>query len=150
MIAFAALGPTFLYASPWGPGRYIEAEVRWLLLYPAWLLLSTVWLVPGILLATRLRRPVFWITIPIVAELVEVSRSGIAHWPPSRWWPLIVTGGTGTPEPSGYLFGYGVEAWDGYMHSLRPGCLEALVAALSLIAINMVRPNIAFERTRHE
>jgi hypothetical protein len=148
MIALAAVGPTFLYASPWGPARNIEAAARWLLLYPAWLLLSIVWLVPGILLATRARSPFFWLIIPIVAELVEVTRSGITHWPPSYWWPNIVIGGT--PQPSGYLFGYGVEAWEGYMFSLRPGCIEALAAALLLVAVNKVHPNIAFERTRRE
>jgi hypothetical protein len=110
MIALAALGPTLLYASPRGPARNAEAAARWLLLYPAWFLLSIAWLVPGICLATRLRLRV-WITIPIVAVLIEVVRSGITHWPPSRWWPTNITGGI--PEPTRNLFGYGVEAWDG-------------------------------------
>jgi hypothetical protein len=146
-IAVAALGPTLLNASPWGPARTIEAAARLLLLYPAFLILAIVWLVPGIAAAMRFHLPL-WLAGPVSAIAVEIARAGIIHWPPSRWWPTIITGGV--PLPTGYLFGYPIEAWDGYLYSLRAGCLEAFVAALTLLAVEAVRPNIAFERTRRE
>jgi hypothetical protein len=132
---------------PFGPARNLEAAVRLFVLYPAWLLLAVVWLVPGIILSVRLQLRLWW-TIPLVAVLVEGAWSGISHWPPNRWWPTIITGQI--PMPSGFLFSYPVEAWDGYLYSLRAGCIDAFVAALSLLIVHRLRPNSALKAMHHE
>jgi hypothetical protein len=142
---FAALVPTILYASPFGPARNLESAVRWLLYgYPAWLLLTLIWIIPGIALAKRFDLPSVWL-LPSVAAATQLTISGITHWPPTRWWPLIITGRP--PVPSGYIFGVPLEAWENYFYSLWPKTFMSLAAAVSfLIALLLVRPNQRLER----
>jgi|SRR5450432_549708 len=142
----AALGPTLWWASPFGPAKDIVGVIRWLAGYPLWLIASTVWLAPGIVLGKRFGLTPVWL-LPCSAGLIEALISGISHWPPTRWWPVILTGGI--PKPSGFVFGIPIEAWYGYVYSLWSITFTAMVAGLSfLVAVRFVRSNHRTERAR--
>jgi|KBSMisStaDraftv2_1062788.scaffolds.fasta_scaffold281259_2 hypothetical protein len=143
---WAALGPTVWWASPFGPGRTIADHLQSIAAYPIWLIASIVWLAPGIVLARRLAVTPVWV-LPSLAGLTEVLIGAIRHWPPTQWWPVIFTGGI--PKPSGYVLGFPVEAWYGYIYSIWSITFTAMIAALSfLVALRYVRPNNRMERAR--
>ena len=147
LLPIAALGPTILWASPFGPARGMDARIVLLAYgYPAWLLLTLIWLVPGIVVAKRLNWSI-WYVVPCSALLIQLAKSAVQHWPPSRWWPTFIAG---QPEvPSGYFLGFAHQAWYGYLYSLWAGLLIAFVAALTLLlAQTALRPNNSLERTR--
>jgi hypothetical protein len=105
--------------------------------YPAWFVFSIISLVPGIALVNRFAlRP--WWALPWSAVLVQLLLGAITHWPPSRWWPMVIIGGL--PVPSGYVFGIALEAWHGYFYSLWPHAFIALIAALSLLVVQHFLP----------
>src|SRR3982751_4369410 len=90
LLPVAALAPALLWASPFGPARDSASRLQLLVYgYPAWLVLTAVWLVPGLLLAKSLKWKM-WYVVPLVAVLIQLSISAVAHWPPSRWWPVII------------------------------------------------------------
>ena len=61
MMSLAALGPTLLWASPFGPARNAAVAVQLFFYgYPAWLLLTFLWLTPGLLLAKRVGFHLWW------------------------------------------------------------------------------------------
>ena len=133
LTAIAAIGPTALWASPFGPARNFASAVNLLIYgYPGWLLFTFISLVPGIFLAKRFRlNP--WLVVPPVAALVQLIIGAIAHWPPTRWWPIHVVGQM--PVPSAYLWAIPVEAWSGYFYNLWPKTFMAIVAAMSLLGV---------------
>jgi hypothetical protein len=140
LLPLAALAPSLLWASPFGPARDMSSRLQLFLVgYPAWLILTVVWMVPGLLIARALKWRV-WYTLPCVAVLIQLAISALQHWPPSRWWPVIEVG---QPEiPSGYFLGFTVEAWHGYLYSLWPKTFMALITALSLVTLQLlVRPD---------
>src|SRR5882724_6731362 len=133
LTAIAAIGPTALWASPFGPARDFASAVNLLIYgYPAWLLFAFISLAPGIFLAKRLRlNP--WLVLPSVAALVQLIIGAIAHWPPTQWWPIHVAGQM--PVPSAYFLAIPVAAWRGYFYSLWPKIFMAIVAAMSLLGV---------------
>jgi hypothetical protein len=133
LLPLAALAPSLLWASPFGPARDIQTRLQLFLVgYPAWLILTLVWLVPGLLIAKAFRSKI-WYTLPCVAIVVQLAISAPRHWPPSRWWPVIEAG---QPEvPSGYFMGFAVEAWHGYLYSLWARTFIALVTAVALLLV---------------
>jgi hypothetical protein len=132
----AAIGPTVLWASPFGPARDFASAVHLLIYsYPAWLFFTFISLAPGIYLTKRFRANP-WLVIPFVAALVQVIIDAIAHWPPTRWWPVHVAGQM--PVPSAYFWAIPVEAWSGYFYSLWPNAFMAIVAATSLLGVLLV------------
>lgn len=136
MLASAAIAPALLWASPFGPARDLQSAVYLLLhLYPAWLILTIIWLIPGIVIARRFALSLWW-TLPMTAVMIQFLFGAIFHWPPSRWWPGVILGRT--PVPTGYAFGYAVEAWRGYFFSLWAQCFVASVSVLSFLAIEML------------
>jgi len=145
LIPLAAVGPSLLWASPFGPARDLASAARWLVYgYPAWFLLSVIWLLPGIALSKRFALKPLWV-LPLTAVLVQLVIGGVAHWPPTRWWPLFIAGQM--PVPSAYVLRVPVEAWYGYLFSLWPKTFMALATAVSfLIALQFVRPNNRWSR----
>ena len=146
LLPLASLGPALLEASPWGPARDVAAALRlFLVTLPGSLILVVVLVGPGIYLASRFRRDPWWV-LPWTAIGLSLLVGAVSHWPPSRWWPLIFTGGI--PTPTGYLLSYPLEAWHGYLYSLHPTVVRAFAAALSfLLAQSLVRPNKSLDRT---
>jgi hypothetical protein len=130
LTAIGAVGPTILYASPFGPARDLAHASLLLLGYPVWFLFSCVSLAPGIVLVKRFELNPWWV-LPFTAVLFQLLIGAVAHWPPTRWWPLGVVGQT--PVPSAYVFSIPIEAWYGYVYSLWPAAFTALIAALSLL-----------------
>jgi hypothetical protein len=126
----AAIGPTVLWASPFGPARDLQHAALLLLAYPGWLLFSLVSLAPGVVLVKRLQLNPWWV-IPFTGVLIQVLIGAVTHWPPTQWWPVAIRGQM--PVPSAYLLGIPVEAWHGYLYSLWPNAFIALVAAVSLL-----------------
>src|SRR5262249_6568836 len=124
----------------------LASAIRLLALYPSWLLFSLMSLAPGIVLVKRFALNPWWV-LPWTAVLVQLLLRAVTHWPPTRWWPMIITGGP--PTPSAYVLGIPIEAWRGYFYSLWPSSFIALVAALSLlVAQHFVRNDDALERAR--
>lgn len=145
LLPLAALVPSLLWASPFGPARDMSSRLQLFLYgYPAWLIFTVVWLVPGLLISNALKWKL-WYTLPCVAVLIQLSISALQHWPPDRWWPVIEAG---QPEiPSGYFMGFTIEAWHAFLYSLWPKAFMALVTALALlIALLLVRPDNSLER----
>ena len=145
LLPLAALVPSLLWASPFGPARDMSSRLQLFLYgYPAWLIFTVVWLVPGLLIANALKWKL-WYTLPCIAVLIQLSISALQHWPPDRWWPVIEAG---QPEiPSGYFMGFTIEAWHAFLYSLWPKAFMALVTALALlIALLLVRPDNSLER----
>ena len=131
LIAIAAVGPTLLYASPFGPARDLPHAGLLLLAYPAWFLWSIVWLVPGIVLVGRFAVGEWWV-FPSAAVVVDVSISAVRHWPPTNWGPAAVIFISPTPPP--------INHWHFYLYSLWPGAFYALTSALALLAAHRIFP----------
>lgn len=113
---------------------------------PAAIIFVAVYVGPGIYLVIRFKLDPWWV-LPGTAVLLKLLVTAIAHWPPARWWPLIIAGQL--PEPSAYFLSVPVEAWHNYLYSLSPGVVRAFVAALSfLLAQLLVRPDKSLERSR--
>jgi hypothetical protein len=139
LLPVAALGPALLWASPFGYAQ--DWAARWHVLvdgYPRFLIPAILWLLPGIVLS-RWRKWEAWYVVPSVAVTLALALSVVRYWPPSQWWPLIVTG---QPEtPSGFFMGYAYQAWGGYFSWLWTKSLEALVAAMMFVAASrLLRP----------
>jgi hypothetical protein len=123
LIAIAAVGPTVLSASPFGPARNVEHAALLLLAYPYWFLFSLVCLVPGVTLVRRLGLNEWWV-LPC-AVLTEITIGAVRHWPPTSWGPAVIEFIGPIPPP--------VNHWYFYLYSLWPGAFMALVSAVILL-----------------
>lgn len=122
LIAIAAVGPTILWASPFGPARDLEHAAMLLLAYPYWFLFSLVCLVPGVTLVRRFALSDLWV-LPCTAVLVEITIGAVRHWPPTSWGPAEIEFIGPTPPP--------INHWYFYLYSLWPDAFMALVSALT-------------------
>jgi hypothetical protein len=134
LIAIAGVGPTVLWASPFGPARNLAHAALLLLAYPYWFLFSLVCLVPGITLVRRFALNGWW-ALPCTAVLIEIAIGAVRHWPPTSWGPAEISYIGPTPPPINY--------WYFYLYSLWPDAFMALVSALILLlARHFFRPKI--------
>jgi hypothetical protein len=124
LIAIAAVGPTVLSASPFGPARNIAHAALLLLAYPYWFLFSLICLVPGIALVRRFALNGWWV-FPCTAVSIEIPIGAVRHWPPRSWAPAEIIFLGPTP-PS-------INHWYFYFYSLWPDAFMALVSALMLL-----------------
>jgi hypothetical protein len=137
LIAIAAVGPTVLWASPFGPARDLAHAGMLLLAYPYWFLFSLVCLVPGIVLVRRFALNGWW-ALPCTAVLIEIAIGAVRHWPPTSWGPAEISFIGPTPAPINY--------WYFYLYSLWPDAFMALVSALMLLfARHFLRPRFVKE-----
>jgi hypothetical protein len=124
LIAVAAVGPTVLWASPFGPARNLAHAALLLLAYPYWFLFSLVCLVPGVSLIRRFALNGWWV-LPCTAVLIEIAIGAVRHWPPTSWGPAEIIFLGPTPPPFNY--------WYFYLYSLWPDAFMGLVSALMLL-----------------
>ena len=143
LTAVAALGPTVLWASPFGPARDLAHAGLLLLSYPGWFLYSLACLAPGMALVSRFGISPLWV-FPLTAVLSSVVIGAVAHWPPTRWSTVVAIFGA-APVSAGSVFSIPIESWNGYFYSLWPGAFEALIAALAFL---VARRLFHFDRGR--
>jgi hypothetical protein len=124
LIAIAAVGPTVLWASPFGPARNIAHAALLLLAYPYWFPFSLICLVPGIALVRRFALNRWWV-FPCTAVAIEIPIAAVRHWPQTSWGPAEMIFLGPTPPPINY--------WYFYFYSLWADAFMALVSALMLL-----------------
>ena len=129
--AVAALGLSAAWVFAYGRvSDPSDALMRLVLGYPLFLVILCISIAPGIYLAKRLQLNPWW-ALPTTSILMLVAIGAVKNWPPRP--AAAIFGALATP--SGYVLGFPIEWWKGYLYNLWPYAFTAGIGAFLFLIV---------------